>query len=82
MNIIEAIRTRKSVRGYKPVPVPREVIQEILEVAGRSPSAMNTQPWEFTVIAGEVLNSVRKATVELLNSGKPPCPEHLVVGWS
>jgi nitroreductase len=35
MNVIEAIKTRKSIRGYRPDPVPREVLREILAVAGR-----------------------------------------------
>jgi nitroreductase len=81
MDIIEAIRKRKSIRGYKPDPVPKEVLQPILELASRSPSAMNTQPWEFTVLTGEVLENVRRRYVELLNSGAPPNPEHVVVGW-
>ena len=81
MNVLEAIRSRKSIRCYKPDPVPKETLKEILEVAGQAPSAMNTQPWEFTVIAGEVLENVRQGTVEMLNSGKIPSPEHLVIGW-
>ena len=81
MDIIEAIKQRKSIRGYKPDPVPKEVLQQILELASRAPSAMNTQPWEFTVLTGEVLENVRRRYVELLNSGAPPNPEHVVVGW-
>jgi nitroreductase len=61
MDIIECVKKRQSVRGYKPDPVPREIIREILEIAVRAPSAMNTQPWEFTVIAGDVLNNIRMA---------------------
>ena len=44
MDVIEAIKTRKSIRGYKPDPVPREVLKEVLEIATRAPSTMNTQP--------------------------------------
>ena len=62
MDLIEAIKSRKSIRGYKPDPVRREVLEEILEVATRAPSGMNTQPWEFTVVAGDVLDGIRKAT--------------------
>jgi len=81
MDVIEAVKQRRSIRGYKPDPVPRQVLEEILEVASRAPSAMNTQPWEFTVLAGEVLEDVRRSNVELLNSGVPPNPEHVVTSW-
>lgn len=72
MDVIEAVKSRKSIRGYKPAPVPREVIQEILGVASRAPSSVNTQPWEFTVVAGDVLDGIRKANLEKLASGEAP----------
>ena len=81
MDVIEAIRKRKSIRGYKPAPVPRQVLEQILESASRAPSAMNTQPWEFTVLTGEALENARRSNVELLNSGVPPNPEHVVTSW-
>jgi nitroreductase len=81
MDVIEAVQRRKSIRGYKPDPVPKEVLEQILELASHAPSAMNTQPWEFTVLTGDVLENVRRSNVELLNSGAPPNPEHEVVGW-
>ncbi|MCH1445826.1 MAG: nitroreductase family protein, partial [Luminiphilus sp.] len=40
---------RRSIRGYKPDPVPQSLIKEVLALAMRSPSSMNTQPWNFTV---------------------------------
>ena len=43
------VRTRRSVRGYKKKSVPREVIEEIIEVAKGAPSSMNTQPWHLYV---------------------------------
>jgi nitroreductase len=69
MDIVEAVRSRKSIRGYKPDPVPKEILKEILDIATRSPSGMNTQPWEFTVITGEVLDNIKRANVEMLGSG-------------
>jgi len=81
MDVTEAVKKRKSIRGYKPDPVPKEILEQILDFASRTPSAMNTQPWEFTVLAGDVLENARRSNVELLNSGTPPNPEHVVVDW-
>ncbi len=81
MDVTEAVKKRKSIRGYKSDPVPKEILEHILDLASRAPSAMNTQPWEFTVLAGDVLENVRRSNVELLNAGTPPNPEHVVVDW-
>lgn len=81
MDVIEAVKKRKSIRGYKPDPVPKEVLEQILELASHAPSAMNTQPWEFIVLTGDVLENVRRSNVELLNSGAPSNPEHVVTSW-
>jgi len=75
LDILEAVRNRKSIRGYKPDPVPREVLEGILSLAARSPSAMNTQPWEFTVVTGGVIDSIRKENTQALLSGEAPCPD-------
>ena len=48
----EVIRSRRSVRGFLPTPVPQETILEILDVATRAPSGTNTQPWKVTVVTG------------------------------
>ncbi len=74
MDIVEAIRTRKSIRGFRPDPVPKEILRDILDIATRAPSAMNTQPWEITVIAGEVLENIKRGNIEMLESGTLPNP--------
>jgi nitroreductase len=48
-----AITSRRSVRAFLPVPVPRETIEQILAVASRAPSGTNTQPWRVHVLTGE-----------------------------
>jgi nitroreductase len=48
----EAIRSRRSIRAFLPTPVPRQTIEEILEVASRAPSGTNTQPWRVHVLTG------------------------------
>jgi len=71
LDVIDAIKTRKSIRAYKPDPVPKEMLAEMLEIASRAPSSMNTQPWEFTIIAGNVLEKIKRANVEKFNTGEP-----------
>ncbi|MBW1711096.1 MAG: nitroreductase [Deltaproteobacteria bacterium] len=72
MDLIEAIRTRKSVRGYKADPVDKGILRELLEVATRAPSADNSQPWEIVAVTGEVLENIKRGNVEALKSGKTP----------
>ena len=50
MNVYEAIRTRRSVRGYRPDPVPEGVLHRVLEAARLAPSAGNRQPTRLVVI--------------------------------
>ena len=51
MEVLEAIRTRRSIRQYKDEPIPPDVIEKLLEAGRWAPSASNSQPWEFIVIA-------------------------------
>lgn len=54
MELMEAIKTRRSVRDYTEKPVSKETIRLLLEAAAQAPSAMNSQPWAFAVIQGAV----------------------------
>ncbi|MFC1859019.1 nitroreductase [Thermodesulfobacteriota bacterium] len=81
MDVIDAIKDRRSIRNYKPDAVPQEILREILEIASQAPSSMNTQPWEFFVLTGEVIEKVKKANIEKLEAGEKPHEEHNVVGW-
>ena len=75
MDIAQAVRSRKSIRGYKPEPVSKETLREILDISIRAPSAMNTQPWEIAVVTGKVLDNIKQGNVEMLNSGVRPHPD-------
>lgn len=50
MELWEAIRTRRSIRKYRPDPVPRALLEKVLEAARLAPSAANRQPWHFHVV--------------------------------
>lgn len=60
---------RRSVRGYTNQPVPRDVLEEIIRIAQRAPSSMNTQPWHFHVLTGEPLERVRQGNTEKMLAG-------------
>lgn len=53
MDVYEAIRKRRSVRKYRPEPVPDDVMNRILDAARIAPSAKNLQPWHFIVVRDE-----------------------------
>jgi len=71
MQYDDVILGRRSIRGYKPDPVPRALIEEIIHLAMRAPSSMNTQPWNFHVISGEPLSRIRAGNVERNLAGVP-----------
>jgi len=50
LNVAEAIRQRRSIRSFKNIPVPNEMIIEMLEAARLAPSGSNSQPWRFVVV--------------------------------
>lgn len=52
MNVIEALRLRKSTRAFLKKPVSREKIVAILRAARHAPSGTNAQPWQVAVVAG------------------------------
>ena len=60
---------RRSIRGYKPDPIPRVVLEEIIHIAKQAPSSMNTQPWHFHVLTGEPLERIRKGNTEKMMAG-------------
>jgi nitroreductase len=64
MDLAQAINKRKSVRAFKPDPVPKAVLLEIMEQARRAPSWGNTQPWEFAIAAGPRLAEIRERYIE------------------
>jgi nitroreductase len=67
----DVVLGRRSIRGYKPDPVPRALIEEIIGLAMRVPSSMNTQPWNFYVITGEPLDRIRAGNTERNLAGVP-----------
>lgn len=71
METKDAIRSRKSTRNYLPKPVPREIVNQILETALRAPSAENMQPWWIAAVTGEPLEGIKRENVHRVLSAAP-----------
>jgi nitroreductase len=72
MDITEAITSRRSIRAYKPNPIPQAILQEILKAAIWAPSWTNSQPWEFAVATGSKLAEIRKGYLDRIDKAINP----------
>jgi nitroreductase len=66
---------RRSIRGYKPDAVPKALIRDVIQLAMRASSSLNTQPWNFYVLAGEPLDRIRAGNTERNLAGVPSSRE-------
>lgn len=55
MEFHEVVRTRRSIRAFRPYPIPEEALNRVLEAARIAPSGSNRQPWKFIVVRDEEL---------------------------
>ena len=69
MHVLEAIKTRKSIRAFTDQNVSKETVEEILQIAQRSPSGTNTQPWHVHVCAGDIKQAITDDVLALASSG-------------
>jgi len=67
MNVTDAIKTRISVRAFKPDPIPEALVREIIDVARFAPSGGNLQPWKVIAVAG----AERDAVVQIARANLP-----------
>jgi len=86
MELEKVINERHSTRAFLDKPVSREIIEELLTLSTRAPSAINLQPWEFTVVMGEELRRLGKILVKRMRERNISCgpdavralPEHFM----
>ena len=71
MEFSQFAQSRRSARGFLDKPVPRSVVDEILETAKWAPSSYNTQTWRVHAVTGDVLDRIRKGNTENTLAGKP-----------
>ena len=71
MDVSEAVERRVSIRGFKPDPVDKALVADILERAARAPSGGNLQPWRVYGLTGAPLEEF-KVLVAANPMGEPP----------
>ena len=73
MDLLKVIKERRSIRAYKPDPIPKERIEEILKLTIHAPSAINLQPWEFIVITGEEKERLSRRLIKAYKEKQIAC---------
>jgi nitroreductase len=76
MDVAACMEQRKSCRGFLPKEVSRETLERILGAANRSPSYMNTQPWEVFAVCGEPKKKLAAKLYERASAGGPSAPDY------
>ncbi len=75
MDAIECIKTRMSIRKFKPESVPDAILREVIDIARWSPSYKNSQPWECVILSGRKKEDLSRMMLELLEKDAAPCPD-------
>ena len=75
METKECVHERRTIRKFLSKPVPKEIIAEILSEALWAPSWGNTQPWEFLVVSGPLMESFKTENRNALMSGAHSTPD-------
>ena len=71
MDYTQFAKSRKSARGFQDKPVPKEVVDDIIEAAKWAPSSHNTLTRRVHAVTGDVLDKIRKGNTENTLAGKP-----------
>ena len=75
MDLIKAVGDRKSIRSFRSEPVPKRVLEEILEICRWAPSSRNTQPWEIAVLSGKIMEEFKARLTEKVVAQAEPNPD-------
>src|SRR5712692_4804303 len=78
MELFEALYTRMSIGKVKPDPVPRELIEQILEAAAQAPNHHKVQPWRFIVLTGAARERLGAVMAQSLLKRQPDAPPEIV----
>jgi nitroreductase len=75
MELYQGLNSRKSFRAFRAGEIERQVLTRVLEAANRSPSYMNTQPWEVFAVTGDTKNRLAEKLFDEASKGTPAQPD-------
>jgi nitroreductase len=73
VDLMQVMKERKSTRAFKPDPIPKEKIEEVLKSSILAPSAINLQPWELIVVAGEEKERLSRRLIKAYREKQITC---------
>jgi nitroreductase len=74
--VSSVMRSRHSVRAFRPQPLERQLVEDILEDAAAAPSGANVQPWRVYVVSGGAKDRLGEALLAVSRAGTAPAPAH------
>lgn len=79
-SFLQLVKKRRSIRRFKPDPIPDEYVDKIVEAARWAPSGANSQPWEFVVvkdwaIKDKIVGMIRETSTATFKIGQTRAPE-------
>ena len=76
ITLADALKQRRSVRGFQDKPVPQAVLDEVFSLAQHAPSNCNIQPWQVWVASGQARDTLRARMVDKVSNGVPFEPDY------
>lgn len=80
MHVEKAIRTRRTIKAFEPLPVDRGTLGELLELARWAPNHNLTNPWRFRVVGPQALARLEEAAAKVASAGAPRGSDREEVG--
>lgn len=71
MDVSTAVKSRYSVRGYRPEPIPDQTVREVFDLARLAQSGTNNQPWHIAVVSGTACDDLRQRLCARFDTGDP-----------
>lgn len=76
MDVLKAIKERRSIRAFLDREVEESVVRKILDTARWAPSGVNSQPWQVAAVSKDIMVQIGDRIIDALDSGQNPNPDY------